>query len=101
MLRKVFGPLVPLLVALSPFGGGEAQAAHCGACGYPVRSACPEQCGRPEARSRVCSQTVWEDQTRTCSRPVYQPVMREIPYTVGRPVYEQHGREERYTVRKP
>ena len=41
-----------------------AQASHCGAC--RLSSCCP-----PPAKYRVCYQTVWEERTRTCYRPVY------------------------------
>src|SRR5437773_892746 len=77
---------------------GTARAAHCGACCYPTRVVCQEQCCVPEVRYRVCYQEVWEEQTRVCYRPVMHTVMKECAYTTCRPVYEQHLRECRYTV---
>src|SRR5262249_10928999 len=69
---------------------GTAEAAHCGACRYPVCHHRAEQCCMPEVRYKVCYQTVIEERTKTCYRPVYQTVMRECRYTVCKPVYEQH-----------
>ena len=91
MRLKFAFPLVAALVGLGSLGGN-ARASHCGACAYPPACCCQEQCCLPTIRYRVCYQTVWEPQTRTCYRPVYQTVMRECCYTVCRPVFEQHVR---------
>ena len=90
-------PLVAALLGLGALAS-PAEAAHCGACAYPVQAALPEQCCLPAVRYRVCYQTVLEDQTRTCYRPVYRTVMKECRYTTYRPVYEQCCRDECYTV---
>src|SRR5262252_8813836 len=68
-----------LLVALTAVLGaaGTAQAAHCGACRYPAWHCHAEQSCMPEVRYKVCYQTVIEEHTKTCYRPVYQTVMRE------------------------
>src|SRR4051794_22105531 len=78
-----------------------ARAAHCGASAYPAQPLGPEQCCPPPVRHQVCYKTVWEDQTRTCYRPVYQTVLHECRYTVMHPVYETHVRQQRCIVNRP
>src|SRR5262249_46666829 len=80
---------------------GSAQGSHCGACSYPTSSCCPDQCCMPRVRTRVCYQTIVENRTKVCYRPVYHTVLKECRYTTSRPVYEQHYRECRYTVCRP
>src|SRR5262245_57702898 len=77
--------LVGLAAAVSP-----AAAAHCGACGYPAPTCCPDQCCLPVVRYRICYKTVVEEQTEVCYRPVYQTVLKECRETVCKPVYEKH-----------
>ena len=76
----------PLLTALGGLAacGGAAQAGHCGASKYPAVSCCPEQCCPPVVRYRVRYQTVVEEHSKICYRPVYTTVMKEWGAGTGR-----------------
>ena len=63
--------------------GGDARAAHCGACAYPAAAVAPEQCCPPVVRYRVCYRPVVEERTRVCYRPVYRTILQEC-CTTGR-----------------
>src|SRR3954447_23333277 len=78
-----------------------ARAGHCGACNYPVAAAHPEPCEVASPRYRICYQTVFEDQVRTCYRPVQRTTMKECRTTVMKPVYEQQCRDHTYTTCRP
>src|SRR5262249_28648073 len=79
MRHKV--PLSPVAILLGLASlASPADAAHCGACSYPIQGACPEQCSPPAVRYRICYKTVTEERTKVCYRPVHRTVMKECRY---------------------